>query len=786
MSDRETTSEDDMILRSARRPIAHVALGPEGDMLLFHQLRERQQQQRRAREAEASRAFASEAAASAAMATAAQQSSQASSSGSVGSTIAQTLSQTTGVMASQPIVLTPEEVAIQKAALREAQLQKALGEIKAEKEKMIRRRAKMQRRQADISELEEMDLSEMDDDVRTLRTVLLGVVEMQDHQMALLQDIQQSLAVLVGRAQATPSPSGLEGMYLVYVSTAGEPVKMPPEIEGVVTKYPDLFEEPKGVVEREVVHTIQIIPGSSIPKGRIYRMSPGERDELRRQLKELVKKGWIRLSVSPYGSPVLFVSKKRGTLRMCIDYRGLNAITVKNREPLPRIDDLLDRVQGCCKYARLVAMPETAKNGHVIKMFKENWVRDFGLPKSIVSDRDVRFRSELWKAAAAEQGTQLQMTSRNHPEANGQAEQLNRVVQHLLRHYFNPNQADWDEKLALIASLYNNAVHSATGVSPNSLLLTFKPRLPLDFLLPENQPTAAPGTLEFAYRYEQLMQHAVEQMHKAQAAMIESENKHRHPSTFQCEEHGVIITDEMADAMVPPRTEKKDAQLSNTSIWEENASNSAERGELLRRIAKVCKRQGSYHLACKKYTQAGDKIKAMKVLLKSGDTEKIIFFANVSRHKDIYVLAANYLQSLDWHNDAEIMKAITQFYFKAGAMDSLATFYEACAQIEIDEYRDYEKALGALREALKYLTKSKTENNDVRLNSLTRRIAMVEKFVQARKLAKTDPSQMVRLCNELILQVPRDVSDLEQRTAAARDDDDEEEEEEKEDQEQED
>ncbi|GBG80810.1 hypothetical protein CBR_g31366 [Chara braunii] len=145
-----------------------------------------------------------------------------------------------------------------------------------------------------------------------------------------------------------------EGMYLVYVSAAGEPVKMRPEIEGVVAKYPDLFEEPTRVVEREVVHAMEIIPGSSIPKGRIYRMSPGELDKLRRQLKELVEKGWIRPSVSPYGSPVLFVPKKKeGTLRMCIVYRGLNAITVRNREPLPRIDDLLDRVQGCRYFSKI-------------------------------------------------------------------------------------------------------------------------------------------------------------------------------------------------------------------------------------------------------------------------------------------------------------------------------------------------------------------------------------------------------------------------------------------------
>ncbi|GBG75849.1 hypothetical protein CBR_g21093 [Chara braunii] len=124
------------------------------------------------------------------------------------------------------------------------------------------------------------------------------------------------------------------------------------------------------------------------------------------------------------------------------------------------------------KYARLVAMPETARTDYVIKLFKDNWVRDFGLPKSIVSDRDVRFTSELWKKTAKRMGSQLQMTSGNHPEANGQAEQMNRVVQHLLRHYIKPIQDDWDEQLPLIASLYNNAIHSSTDVSPNQLQKT--------------------------------------------------------------------------------------------------------------------------------------------------------------------------------------------------------------------------------------------------------------------------------------------------------------------------
>ncbi|GBG76488.1 hypothetical protein CBR_g22236 [Chara braunii] len=392
--DGEDTREDDRILRSARRPIAHLALGPEGDRYLFRRRRERLQQQRRARATVASRAFVSEAAASVAMATSAQQSSQASSSGAVGSTVAQTQSQSTGVMASQPLVMTPEEVAIQRAADREAQLQQALGEIKAEKERMIRRRARMQRRQADVGELEEMDTTEMEDDMRTIRNQLAGEANINVHNFPLFSKKALDLEAKIGhghnpttdgRKKTLPpnwkakAPKGRimfvdndgstielddnfqEGVgsedgsgeasgggVVAAVAQKGEPVKMPSEIEGVVAKYPDLFEELTGVVEREVVHTIEIIPGSSIPKGRIYRMSPSELDELRRQLKELVGKGWIRRSGSPYGSPVLFVPKKKeGTLRMCIDYRGLNAITVKNREPLPRIDDLLDRVQGC-------------------------------------------------------------------------------------------------------------------------------------------------------------------------------------------------------------------------------------------------------------------------------------------------------------------------------------------------------------------------------------------------------------------------------------------------------
>ena len=85
----------------------------------------------------------------------------------------------------------------------------------------------------------------------------------------------------------------------------------------------------------------------------MYRLSPKERDEVERQVTELLDKGLIQPSQSPYGAPVLFVQKKDGELRMCVDYRALNNITVKDKYPLPRIDDLLDRLQGATVFISL-------------------------------------------------------------------------------------------------------------------------------------------------------------------------------------------------------------------------------------------------------------------------------------------------------------------------------------------------------------------------------------------------------------------------------------------------
>ncbi|KAL0536802.1 hypothetical protein IC582_025764 [Cucumis melo] len=125
--------------------------------------------------------------------------------------------------------------------------------------------------------------------------------------------------------------------------------------EPVVRDYPDVFPEelPGLPPHREVEFAIELEPGT-VPISRApYRMAPAELKELKVQLQELLDKGFIRPSVSPWGAPVLFVKKKDGSLRLCIDYRELNKVTVKNRYPLPRIDDLFDQLQGATVFSKI-------------------------------------------------------------------------------------------------------------------------------------------------------------------------------------------------------------------------------------------------------------------------------------------------------------------------------------------------------------------------------------------------------------------------------------------------
>jgi hypothetical protein len=129
----------------------------------------------------------------------------------------------------------------------------------------------------------------------------------------------------------------------------------PIEAIRIVSEFPDVFlEELPGMPpERKVEFAIELIPGTAPISKRAYRVSGPEMVELKKQIDELLEKGYIRPSTSPWAAPVLFVEKKDGTTRMCIDYRSLNEVTIKNKYHLPRIEDLFIQLKGASVFSKI-------------------------------------------------------------------------------------------------------------------------------------------------------------------------------------------------------------------------------------------------------------------------------------------------------------------------------------------------------------------------------------------------------------------------------------------------
>jgi hypothetical protein len=123
----------------------------------------------------------------------------------------------------------------------------------------------------------------------------------------------------------------------------------------VVCEFPDVFSDdlPGLPPERDVEFVIELKPGTAPISRRSYQMPPNELAELKTQLKDLLEKGFIRPSSSPWGCLTIFVKKKDQTLRMCVDYRPLNEVTIKNKYPLPRIDILFDQLTGARVFSKI-------------------------------------------------------------------------------------------------------------------------------------------------------------------------------------------------------------------------------------------------------------------------------------------------------------------------------------------------------------------------------------------------------------------------------------------------
>nr|GFA14774.1 putative reverse transcriptase domain-containing protein [Tanacetum cinerariifolium] len=268
------------------------------------------------------------------------------------------------------------------------------------------------------------------------------------------------------------------------------------------------------------------IPSAAHVAQAPYRLAPAEMQELSTQLQELSDRGFIRPSSSPWGALVLFVKKKDGSFWICIDYRKLNKLTVKNRYPLLRIDDLFDQLQGLRVYSKIdmrsgyhqlrVREEDILKTafmtpyGHydfqvipfgltnapaefidlinrgsknfvaycdalhkglgVVLMQKEKVIAyvsrqlKHGVPVSIISDRDGKFTSYFWKSLNKSLGTRLDMSTAYHPETDG-----------------------WDKHLPWVEFLYNNSYHTSIKAAPFEALygrkcdhLADRPRLEID------------------------------------------------------------------------------------------------------------------------------------------------------------------------------------------------------------------------------------------------------------------------------------------------------------------
>ena len=123
----------------------------------------------------------------------------------------------------------------------------------------------------------------------------------------------------------------------------------------MVKDYPDVFlEELPGMPpDRDIEFLIELLPGTGPISKRPYLMPANDLEEIKKQIKVLLEKGYIRRSSSPWGTPVLLVENKDGSLRMVVDYRGLNEVTIKNKYPLPMINDLFDQLQGAKVFSKI-------------------------------------------------------------------------------------------------------------------------------------------------------------------------------------------------------------------------------------------------------------------------------------------------------------------------------------------------------------------------------------------------------------------------------------------------
>ncbi|XP_074375921.1 uncharacterized protein LOC141717653 [Apium graveolens] len=303
---------------------------------------------------------------------------------------------------------------------------------------------------------------------------------------------------------------GCDG-YLAFVKDTS---KDEPRIEDypVVREYEDVFpDELAGLPpHREVKFTIELVPDAEPISKAPYRMAPLELQELKEQLQELLDRGFIRPSVSPWGAPVRFVMKKDGSMRgIELDPAKVEAITnwhrpsnvMEVRSFLGLVGYYRHFVEGFSSIAlpltqlmrkgikfewnddreksfQELKKRETTPVHELAEIFQQDIVRLHGVPVSIVSDRDMRFISQFWKGFQQAWGTRLNFSTSYHPQTDGQSERTIQTLEDMLRACALEWTCDWDKYLYLVEFAYNNSWHASIGMPPFEALYSRRCRAP--------------------------------------------------------------------------------------------------------------------------------------------------------------------------------------------------------------------------------------------------------------------------------------------------------------------
>ncbi|WVZ79457.1 hypothetical protein U9M48_027033 [Paspalum notatum var. saurae] len=165
--------------------------------------------------------------------------------------------------------------------------------------------------------------------------------------------LTQCRAISAGKLKV-PASASYQGVSSIDLEPEHDDASIPVEIQNVLDQFPEVFQVPTSVPpNRPYDHHIPLLPGAQPVNVRPYRYTPTQKSEIEKQLTEMLKNGIIRPSTSPYASPMLLVKKKDGTWRFCVDYRHLNMITVKNKHPIPVVDELIDELAGAQWFTKL-------------------------------------------------------------------------------------------------------------------------------------------------------------------------------------------------------------------------------------------------------------------------------------------------------------------------------------------------------------------------------------------------------------------------------------------------